>query len=200
MTGRPIRPALRQSAGLQTRNPNQPNEERAVDKLISNFYKCLLVLACLSMLAAFGSIVLGIVARQFGWDIQGLDGYAGYAIAATLFLALPETFRQGDHIRVTLLLQKMPAKMRTAFEYWGLGAGAALSLYLAWFAARLAWISWTTHDVSSSADATPLWIPQLSMVLGCIGFAVAFLDALAARIHAREFFRVEVPGEIAHVE
>jgi TRAP-type C4-dicarboxylate transport system permease small subunit len=171
-----------------------------VDKLISNFYKCLLVLACLSMLAAFGAIVLGIVARQVGWDIQGLDAYAGYAIAATLFLALPETFRQGDHIRVTLLLQKLPPKARTAFEYWGLGAGTALALYLAWFAARLAWISWSTHDVSSSADATPLWIPQLSMVLGCIGFAVSFLDALAARIHAREFFRVEVPGEIAHVE
>ncbi|MEO5670523.1 MAG: TRAP transporter small permease subunit [Ramlibacter sp.] len=171
-----------------------------MDKLISNFYKLLLVLACLSMLGAFVSIMLGIVARQVHWDIQGLDAYAGYAIAAALFLALPETFRHGDHIRVTLLLQKLPERVRTAFEYWGLGAGAALSLYMAWFACRLAWISWSTHDVSSSADATPLWIPQLTMVLGCIGFAVSFLDALASRLAAREFFRVEAAGEIIHVE
>jgi TRAP-type C4-dicarboxylate transport system permease small subunit len=71
---------------------------------------------------------------------------------------------------------------------------------MAWFAARLAWISWSTHDISSSSDASPLWIPQLSMVLGCIGFAVSFIDALAARVNTREFFRVEAPGEMAHVE
>ena len=176
------------------------NRGHSVDKLVSNFYKSLLVLACIAMLAAFGTIMLGIIARQMGWDIQGLDAYAGYSIAAALFLALPETFRHGDHIRVTLLLQKLPEKFRTAFEYWGLGAGALLALYMAWFAARLVWISFTTHDVSSSSDATPLWIPQLSMVLGCIGFAVSFLDALAARLGAREFFRVEAPGEIIHVE
>jgi TRAP-type C4-dicarboxylate transport system permease small subunit len=171
-----------------------------VDKLVSNFYKALMVLACLSMLAAFGSITLGIVARQVHWDIQGLDAYAGYSIAATLFLALPETFRQGDHIRVTLLLQKLPARARSAFEYWGLAAGAALAIYMTWFAARLAWISWATHDISSSADATPLWIPQLAMVLGCTGFAVSFIDAIVARLNARNFFRVEVQGEMAHVE
>lgn len=171
-----------------------------MDKLISNFYKSLLVLACLSMLAAFGSILLGIIARQVHWDIQGLDAYAGYSIAATLFLALPETFRQGDHIRVTLLLQKLPRRARTVLEYWSLGAGAALAFYMAWFACRLAWVSWSTHDVSSSADASPLWIPQLSMVLGCIGFAVSFVDALAARMNAREFFRVDPTGEMAHIE
>jgi TRAP-type C4-dicarboxylate transport system permease small subunit len=176
------------------------SEELTVDKLISNFYRTLLVLACLSMLGAFAAIMLGIAARQAGWDIQGLDAYAGYAIAATLFLALPETFRQGEHIRVTLVLQKLPSRARVAFEYWGLGAGTALALYMAWFAARLAWISWSTHDISSSSDASPLWIPQLSMVLGCIGFAVSFVDALAARLNAREFFRVEASGEMAHVE
>ena len=81
-----------------------------------------------------------------------------------------------------------------------LGAGTALALYMAWFACRLAWISWTTHDVSSSADATPLWIPQITMVLGCIGFAVSFIEALAARMNAREFFRVPPAGEMAHIE
>ena len=171
-----------------------------MDKLIPNFYKSLMFLSCVSMVAAFGTIMLGIVARQAGWDIQGLDAYAGYSIAAALFLALPETFRHGDHIRVTLLLQKMPERARTVFEYWSLGAGTALAMYMAWFAARLAWISWTTHDVSSSSDATPLWIPQLAMVLGCMGFAISFLDALAARLKAREFFRVEAAGEIVHVE
>jgi TRAP-type C4-dicarboxylate transport system permease small subunit len=171
-----------------------------VDKLIRNFYRLLLVLACLSMLAAFGAILLGIIARQMGWNISGLDGYAGYSIAATLFLALPETFRHGDHIRVTLVLQKLPARVARWFEYWSLAAGTALSAYLAWFACRLVWVSWTTHDISSSADATPLWIPQLAMALGCIGFLVSFIDACLARLNAREFFAVDASGEMARVE
>jgi TRAP-type C4-dicarboxylate transport system permease small subunit len=46
---------------------------------------------------------------------------------------------------------------------------------------RAVWLSYITHDVSPAADATPLWIPQLSMALGCIGFALVFLDAIVAR-------------------
>jgi TRAP-type C4-dicarboxylate transport system permease small subunit len=169
-------------------------------KLVPNFYKSLLVLACLSMVAAFGTIMLGIVARLAHWDIPGLDAYAGFSIAAALFLALPDTFRHGDHIRVTLILQKLPPGPRNALEWLCLSGGLALAVAMAWYAVRLAWISYVTHDVSASADATPLWIPQLSMVLGCIGFAVAFADALLARLGAREFFDISAGAEMARVE
>ena len=163
-------------------------------------YKFLLLLACLSMLAAFGSIMLGILARIAHWDIPGLDAYAGYSIAAALFLALPDTFRNGDHIRVTLVLQKLPARWRGAFEAWCLAAGLALTAAMAYYACRMAWLSYTTHDVSSGSDATPLWIPQITMVLGCIGFALAFADAALARLADRDFFRVDSAAEMARAE
>lgn len=164
------------------------------------FYKSLLLLACLSMVAAFGTIVLGIVARIAHWDIPGLDAYAGYSIAAALFLALPDTFRNGDHIRVTLVLEKLPERWRGAFEAWCLGAGFALTAAMAFYACRMAWLSYTTHDVSPGSDATPLWIPQITMALGCVGFAAAFVDACLARWAGREFFRIESAGEMAHAE
>ncbi|MDP1565188.1 MAG: TRAP transporter small permease, partial [Polaromonas sp.] len=62
-------------------------------KLVRNFYKLLMALSCLAMLAAFGSVILGVLAREAAWDIAGLDAYAGYAIAAALFLALPGTLQ-----------------------------------------------------------------------------------------------------------
>lgn len=171
-----------------------------MSKLVPNFYKTLMLLAGLSMLAAFGTIMLGVVARLAHWDIPGLDAYAGFSIAAALFLALPETFRHGDHIRVTLVLDRLPARARAAMELGCLAAGLALAVCLAWFACRMVWISYTTHDVSASADATPLWIPQLSMALGCIGFAVAFADAFLARLRARVFSTVNTGAELARVE
>jgi TRAP-type C4-dicarboxylate transport system permease small subunit len=154
----------------------------------SKIYKGLMFLACISMLLAFAAIMLGVAAREMHWDLPGLDAYAGYSIAAALFLALPETLQHGDHIRVSLLLQKLPKKARVAFEYWALIAGFALAVFIAWYAARLVWVSYTTHDVSPAADATPLWIPQLTMLIGCAGFALAFLDALVSRLRAQPFF------------
>ncbi len=153
------------------------------------FYRALGVLACASMVLAFLSIALGVAAREFGLDlVAGLDAYAGYAIASALFLALPMTLQRSEHIRVTLFLDKLPARPRAALEYWGLAAGLALATYFAVFACRLVWISYTTHDVSPGADATPLWIPQTAMALGSVGFALAFAEALWARLKGIAFF------------
>jgi TRAP-type C4-dicarboxylate transport system permease small subunit len=168
-----------------------------MDKLALNFYRVLLALSCLAMLAAFAAVGLGILARLAGWDLPGLDAYAGYAIAASLFLALPSTLLRGEHIRVTLLLERLPPRWRGAFEWWCLAAAFGVALYLAWFAIRLVWVSYATHDVSPAADATPLWIPQLAMALGCAGFAAAFGQALTARWRGEDLVS---PAAAAHTE
>jgi TRAP-type C4-dicarboxylate transport system permease small subunit len=168
--------------------------------VLDKFYRFLMFLACLSMVSAFLTIILGVAAREFGWDIQGLDAYAGYSIAAALFLALPGTLKHGDHIRVTLVMQRLPAQAQNVLEYWCLLAASALSVCLAWFACRLVWVSYITHDMSPSADASPLWSPQLAMALGCIGFAMSFLHALWARWTGHGFFDVPVEGELAKTE
>jgi TRAP-type C4-dicarboxylate transport system permease small subunit len=170
-----------------------------MNSLVKKFYKLLLALSGVSMVASFGIIMLGVAARQFAWDIPGLDGYAGYAIAATLFLALPGSLRHGDHIRVNMVLQKLSPGVRNIFEYWCLLVASGLSIYFAFYAGRLVWLSYLYHDMSPSADATPLWLPQLFMLLGCIGLAVAFVDALVSRIQGRPFFE-ESDGESARAE
>jgi len=170
-----------------------------MNTLVKNFYKLLLALSGVAMVATFGIIILGVAARQFLWDIPGLDAYAGYAIAATLFLALPAALRHGDHIRVNMVLQKLPPRVLNILGYWCLGAASALTVFFAWYAGRMVWQSYVYHDVSAGADVTPLWIPQVFMLLGCIGFAVAFIDALISRIQGRTFFE-EVDGESARAE
>ncbi len=169
-----------------------------MDKLALNFYKLLMALSCVAMVAAFGTVLLGVIAREVQWDIGGLDAYAGYAIAATLFLALPATLKHGDHIRVTLLLDRVPVRLRGALEWWCLSAAFGLSLYIAWYALRLVWVSYTTHDISPAADASPLWIPQISMALGCIGFAMSFGHALVERWRGSSF--IAASSEASHVE
>jgi TRAP-type C4-dicarboxylate transport system permease small subunit len=168
--------------------------------VLDKFYRFLMFLSCVAMVAAFLSIMLGVAARELNWNIQGLDAYAGYAIAAALFLALPGTLRHGDHIRVTLVMQRLSPRAQNILEYWCLAAASALSVYIAFFSCRLVWVSFATHDISPGADASPLWIPQLAMALGCIGFAASFLHALWARWTGAVFFDVLAEGELAKTE
>jgi hypothetical protein len=84
-------------------------------------------------------------------------------------------------------------------EWWALLAGAVLSLMLAVYACRLVWVSFATHDISQGSDATPLWLPQLGMALGCVGLAVAVLHAALARWHGSPFYAVRA-GSTANVE
>ena len=168
-------------------------------RLAFGFYKFLLALSGVAMLGAFVAIMLNIMARIFGWNLPGLDGYAGYAIAAALFLALPATLQHNEHIRATLLLDHVKPGTRSRMELLALALGVAISAYLAWFAVRLVWVSYTLHDVAPTGDATPMWIPQLSMALGAVGFALAFAQALWSRLAGRPFF-AEPAAEATHAD
>jgi TRAP-type C4-dicarboxylate transport system permease small subunit len=167
--------------------------------VFDRFYAALMALAALALLGAFTSVMLGIVDRQVGWGLRGLDAYAGYGVAAALFLALPGTLQKGEHIRVTLVMQRLPAAWRAALEWWSLALGTLLAAMLAGYAVRLVWISRLTNDVSQGSDATPLWIPQIGMALGCIGLLVAMLDAAWSRATGGNFEQ-KGGAEAAHVE
>mgnify|MGYP003467445172 CR=1 FL=1 len=63
-------------------------------------------------------------------------------------------------------------------ELWALAASTLLAALFAWYSIRLAYQSWDFHDISTASDATPLWLPQLSMALGTLVLLVALIDEL----------------------
>jgi TRAP-type C4-dicarboxylate transport system permease small subunit len=154
---------------------------RALDAL----YDAAGVLAALFMVGTLSMVLVGIGSRLTGWFVAGTDAYAGYCTAAAGFLALAHTFRRGEHIRVTLLIERAGAKLRRGLELWSLVVGAALAAAFAYYAVRLAWQSWDFNDISTGNDATPLWIPQLSMAAGSLVLAIAFVDALVEEWQGR---------------
>jgi TRAP-type C4-dicarboxylate transport system permease small subunit len=158
---------------------------RSLDRV----YQGLMALAAVALVAAFMAVMLSMADRQFGLGLRGLDAYAGYAIAAALFLALPGTLQNSDHIRVSLVLERLGPAARRLLEAACLACAAALSLALAVYAVRLVWMSRVTNDISQASDATPLWLPQIAMALGCAGLALAFMDALVSHALHKPFFR-----------
>jgi TRAP-type C4-dicarboxylate transport system permease small subunit len=147
---------------------------RALDAL----YDAAGYLAALFMVGTLAMVLVGIVSRLGNWFVPGTDAYAGYCTAAAGFLALAHTFHRGEHIRVTLVVEHLAGSMRRRLELWSLCAATLLALLFAYYSVRLAFQSWDFNDISTGNDATPLWLPQLSMAFGSVVFAIALLDAL----------------------
>ena len=139
-------------------------------------YEAAAWLAALAMIGVLAMVLLSIVSRQVGFHVPGTDAYAGYAMAAAGFLALAHTLKRNEHIRVTLLLGRLQVGKRHGLEMWALTAGVLLAGLFAFYSVRLAWVSRTINDISTSNDATPLWIPQLTMALGTVVLLVALVD------------------------
>lgn len=142
-------------------------------------------LAALCMVGLLGMVLLSIVSRQLHFHVPGTDAYAGYLMAGAGFLALAHTLKKGEHIRVTLLVNALRGGARRAIEVWALAAATLLATLSAFYACRLSWQSHQFHDISTGNDATPLWIPQLSMAVGSVVLAIAFVDELVLELRGR---------------
>lgn len=143
---------------------------------LDRLYDGAAALAALFMVALLVMVLLSILGREFGFHLRGTDAYAGYFMAASGFLALAHTLKRGEHIRVTLLTGRLKGAALRRLELWALGLACLLSLLLAFYSVRLCWQSRLFNDISTSNDATPLWIPQLSMAIGAVILFIAFVD------------------------
>jgi TRAP-type C4-dicarboxylate transport system permease small subunit len=160
-------------------------------------YKVLGALGALFILVTLLIEVANIVGRTVGLSMAGVDAYAGYTLAAGSFLAMAAALRHGDHIRVTLIIQRLVGRQRWWAEVFCLAVATLLSGYFAWFAGRLVWGSYVFNDVSQNVDATPLWLPQLSMAIGLGALFLAFLEELIQTLRTRQ---VVTPSRSGHIE
>ena len=133
-------------------------------------------LAAVFMVGVLLMVLLSIVSRLVGFYVAGTDAYAGYAMAGAGFLALAHTLKSHEHIRVTLIIGKLKGRARRGLELWALSVAVLMAGALSWFSWRLVWQSHTFNDVSTAADASPLWIPQILMGLGCSVLLIALID------------------------
>ncbi len=172
-------------------------------KLLDFVYLVAAGLAGLSIVAICllitAQIALNITARVAGADwsytIPSYADFSGFMLAAASFMALAYTLRAGGHIRVGLLVQRLPMRLRWGSELVTLGMGAAFAGFATYFSARLLEESWRYGDKSTGIVAIPIWIPQCAMVLGLGLLAVAFVDTLIESLRARTPILTDVGAE-----
>lgn len=135
-------------------------------------------LAALAVLAIFVLMIAASLGRFAAWPVGWVNDIVAWLCAAAAFLAMADAFKHGDFVRVTLLLDRLAPPLRRALELVSLSVAAAAIGYLAFWAARFTWESWKFNDIATNMVAAPMWIPQMSFVLGALLFLIAVLDEL----------------------
>lgn len=145
--------------------------------VLDKFYQACGYLAAAFMVGIAVAIVAQIVARMRGITLDSTEA-AGLCLAASTFFGLAHTFRRGGHVRINLLIERLPARARHGVEVFNCLLGAGVVSFLAWHVGQLALQSYQFNDISPGLLAMPFWIPQSAVAVGIVAFAVALIDEL----------------------
>ncbi len=124
--------------------------------------------------------------REFNVLIRGADDLTAWFCAASAFLALPHTFKNGDMVRVGLLLEALDEGVRRYFEIFSLGVAALFVGYMTYAVGSYVHESWTLNEIAQGLIKAPLWIPQMSFLVGSAVFLVAIVDELIGVLRRRK--------------
>ena len=134
------------------------------------------ILASLCVLIILVLMVGASLGRSLDWRVSWINDIVSWLCAAAAFLGMAYSFRNGDFVRVTLLLEKVSPRARNGFEVVSLATASVAIAYLAFWAARFTYQSWEFNDIAGNMVAIPMWIPQLSFVIGAAILVVAVVD------------------------
>ena len=155
-----------------------------VDRLSSafgRFIERLALLGCMILLAMMLVIVADVALRNLA--IPGLPiGLAWSTEVSELMLYLitmcvaPWLLRQGQHIRVDIVLQALPPRMAWYLEWASDVVGLACCVVIAWYGAQSALSSYASGAVNIKTLVTPEWwaLAPLPLVFILLGIEMIF--------------------------
>lgn len=117
----------------------------------------LLTVVLIASVAVMVSVVAAQVALRYGMNgsIDWADEMGRLAFVWSIFLAIPLGVRDGAHIGIDLLVDKLPAAGRSALRRIGAAAGAVMMLAICWAAVRTCIEQW--DELMSTLDWSVGW-------------------------------------------
>jgi len=147
-------------------------------RFLDALYAGSLGLAGLFLVGIFGLMVGEAVFRTAGSYITGANELIGWFCAAAGFLALPATFKGGDMVRVSYVVDALPAPGRKAALLGCLLVALVFVGYMGLAVGAYLYEGWRSEELTQGMILIPVWIPQSSFLVGVALLWVAVLDEL----------------------
>ncbi|MBL8839630.1 MAG: TRAP transporter small permease [Alphaproteobacteria bacterium] len=134
-------------------------------------------LAAVLLLAMVAGITLDVVARNAArWSVRGIDELSEYALYLVTALTAPWLLRQGQHVRIDMLLVSLPKRLAWRIEFAGDVVGLAIALALAWFGVAALLDSLRAGALVMKSFVFPEWwtLVPLPVSLALVGVEFVF--------------------------
>ena len=155
------------------------------DRAIALLTKLAASVAGLCILATAFIIVYEIVMRSFlhaptEWVLE----MSVYLILVAGFLGLAIAYREQAHVKVDLFVAHLPHRWRLTADILTALAGIVFCIVFVWESADMVQTSFAFDRTSPSTLRVPLFIPQLSLVIGGALLLLEFIRRLVLDICA----------------
>ncbi|UCE30696.1 MAG: TRAP transporter small permease [Burkholderiales bacterium] len=150
--------------------------------VLNRLYQASGLLAALCIVAIAAMIVVQILSRFLGVYVPATDEFAAALLAASAFLGLAYALRNGAHIRVRLLIARLPGNRRRAVELFCLVVGTALTGAMAYYMVLDSYYAWKLNDYTGVSIPIPKWTLLAPMALGAVVLLIAFADDLVCAL------------------
>jgi TRAP-type C4-dicarboxylate transport system permease small subunit len=134
--------------------------------------------ACIALAVLALLVNLQVIGRLFGMMVPAAHEVSVYLLAASTFMATGPALRKQVHIRVGLLADRLSPRASKLLNVCCHLIAVGVVGYLAYFAGAMVWESYSFKSLSPGLYPIPLWIPQLSLLLGMLVFLLALAEGL----------------------
>ena len=122
-----------------------------------------------------GLMTLLILLEIFLWNVFETttliaDEYSAYGLATIIFLGAGYCLKEKGHIRITLVLGFLPKWLSKAITVAATGVTTLFMGYMWWYLLKMMQSAMRYSSTSGTLTNTPLWIPQMLMLVGAACF------------------------------
>jgi len=132
----------------------------------------------------------------FAKPIVGIIDIIEIILAWIVFTAFAHALITGAHVRMTLIVGRLPFRFRPGFDVFGSIIGVAFFALLTVLAVPYFWHSWLIKEVPMSPLATPVWLGKAAMPIGSFFMLAAFIIRLMRSLRPKR--EVVEEEEIKH--
>lgn len=136
----------------------------------------MMVVACLLLL--FMTLLIGADVGLRNARLGGVswsNEVSEYLLYGMTLLAAPWLLRQGQHIRVDIMLRALPARVGWLLEWVGDILGLACSIYFVWYGWKVLAASYSSGAISIKTLVLPEWWLMVPMPVAFIAVSVEFV-------------------------
>src|ERR1700722_10325746 len=162
----------------QDRRRGGPSTPKLKESVVERACKLACVAALITMLIVIGVDILTRTFFNFSFEIS--DELGGYMLVVITFVSLPVCQINDSFHHVELVQSRLSPFARAVSHIIFDLLSLVFCALLLWQLTRFELSSFRFHDRAPTYLATPLWIPQITMMLGAAALCFSMLRTLAA--------------------